>query len=481
MPAVTPFLQGLHLFHGGRKALAGIASALRQQHPMDVLCATQLQALFAGFLPSDLLKHKGRSPAGSRSRIFTPTVTFWAFLGQVLDPGSSCRKAVARVQALFAASRLPLPAEHTGAYCEARVRLPVRWLMALLEHVTTRLGLGQPQQGQGQGRLLVVDGTTVALPDTAELQARYPQSEGQKPGCGFPLLKLLGLFDLHSGAWLACTHSGRKLHDARLWRRLFHRLRAGDTVLVDRAFCGYFDLARLMTRGVEVVVRLHAKRHADFRQGKRLGKRDHLVVWPKPARPAWMSRREFAAMPDHVVVRELRHQVEQPGHRTRALTLATTLIDEEEHSRDQVAALYARRWQVELFFDDVKTTMHMEMLRTRSTAMVCRELLMHMIAYNLLRALIVRSGDPSRRASFKGTVDRLQTWQWVVWLAPNPTAAAARTIELLDSIASDRVPERPGRREPRAVKRRPKPHPLLTKPRHLYVEIRHRSHYRKAA
>jgi hypothetical protein len=477
MPSINPFLEGFHVLLGGRKPLAGAAKALRQRPLMDVRCTAQLQALFKGYLPADLLEHKGRAGAGRRARIFTPTVTFWAFLGQVLDPTSSCRKAVARVQALFAISRRVVPAEHTGAYCEARRRLSVRWLMRLLGQITARLCLGE----SGQGRLLVVDGTTVALADTVALQQRYPQPEAQKPGCGFPVMKLLGLFDLRSGAWLATTHSWRKFHDCRLWRRLFHRFKAGDTVIVDRAFCGYFDLARLMARDVEVVVRLHQARRSDFRQGKRLGKHDHLVVWPKPARPASMSRREYAAMPGHIVVREVRHQVEQKGHRTRQLNLVTTLLDEHEHSRVQVAALYARRWRVELCFDDVKTTLHMEMLRTKSTAMVCRELLMHMIAYNLLRALIRRSGADSQRASFKGTVDRVQTWQWVIWLALSPREARARTAELLQSIAADLVPERPGRREPRALKRRPKPYPLLTQPRHQYQEILHRSSYRKAA
>lgn len=477
MGGKTPFLIGFQQVMGGKRPLSGALKALQEVAEVDRLCAAQLQALFGEYVPVDLLGQKARVGAGSRDRVFTAKVTFWAFLGQVLDPGSSCRKAVARVQALFTQHQKTPPAEHTGAYCEARLRLPVRWLMALLAHVITRLC-----QGQGSsGRLLVVDGTTVALPDTPALQARYPQPKGQKPGCGQPLMKLLGLFDLRSGAWLATTHSWRKFHDCRLWRRLFHRLRTGDTVVVDRAFCSYFDLARLMRRGVNVVVRLHQKRSCDFRTGQRLGKHDHLVVWPRPPRPAWMSAREYATMPDQIVVRQMRHHIEQKAHRTCVVNLVTTLLEADRHPKEKVVALYARRWQVELFFDDVKTTMRLEMMRTKSTAMICRELLLHMIAYNLLRALIARSGADPRRASFKGVVDRLQTWQWVIWLAPTRREARARSQELLASVAADLVPERPGRREPRAVKRRPKTYPLLNQPRHQYREILHRSSYRKAA
>jgi hypothetical protein len=341
----SPYFSGFHKLLGGRKALSTLQKLLNTRSQIDALCAAQLKSLFGPFLPGSLLFHKSARGTGSRERIFSSAVTFWAFLGQVLDPASSCRMAVARVQALFALKGLKRPAEHTGAYCEARLRLPLRWLMKILEHVTARL------MDSHQGRLLVVDGTTVALPDTPALQKRYPQAGGQKPGCGFPLMKLLGLFDLRSGAWLATTHSSRKFHDARLWRRLFWRLRAGDTIIVDRAFCGYFDLARLLMRGVQVVVRLHQRRKSDFRKGRRLGPRDHLVVWLKPQRPDWMSLREYAAMPEQITVREMHHQIAQKAHRTRELMLVTTLLDATAHSKAHVAALYARRWRVELCFD----------------------------------------------------------------------------------------------------------------------------------
>jgi len=349
--------------------------------------------------------------------------------------------------------------------------------MAIHDHITQRLMLGHGEEG----RLLVGDGTTATLQDTPALQKRYPQPKAQKPGCGFPIMKLLGIFDLRSGAWLATTHSSRKFHDCRLWRRLFWRLLRGDTIIVDRAFCSWVDLARLAARGIDVVVRLHQMRSADFRKGKRLGKDDHLVDWLKPQRPKWMSQREYDTLPAFITVREVRRCFENRGMRTTELIVVTTLLNLKKHSANEVAALYARRWTVELYFDDLKTTMHMEMLRTKSPEMVCRELLMHMIAYNLLRAVMVRAEISPEKASFKGTVDRLETWSWAIWLAPTQQTAIERTNEMLESIASDKVPYRPGRQEPRACKRRPKPHALLNSPRHSMKVNAHRSKCRKAA
>lgn len=465
----TPYLRPFRSLLFGRKPLSGEAKILRGRAATDRLCATQLRTLFGRWLPLELLHAKNSSGANSRHAVFTPAVTFWAFLGQVLDPGSSCEKAVARVQALCALQARALPSSATGAYCTARARLPVRWLCRLCAHVVEGL-----MGAAGEGRLLVADGTGVSLPDTPALQARYPQPGAQKPGCGFPHMKLLGLFDLRSGAWLATIHSHLRVHDLPLLRRLFHRLRRGDTLIVDRAFCSWFDLARLQAKGVDLVVRLHQARRTDFRTGTRLGRDDHTVAWPKPARPRWMDEGTYAALPAALRVREVRSRREQKGFRTTTLTLVTTLLDASTHPRETVADLYTRRWRVELFFDDLKTTLQMDRLRTKSPAMVQRELLLHMIAYNLLRRLLARSGGATARLSFKGSVDRLQAWSWVIWSAPTARQATRCLAHLLATIAAAEIPHRPGRREPRVVKRRPKSYQLLTRPRHLFHEVSHR-------
>jgi hypothetical protein len=466
----TPFLSAFRRLLFGRKSVTEEEKILRMRAATDQLCATQLRTLFGQWLPLDLLHEKSKSGTNSRHSVFTPAVTFWAFLGQILDPGSSCEKAVARVQVLCSLLGRALPSSATGAYCLARARLSVRWLCRLCAHVAEGL-----MTGQGAGRLLVADGTGVSLPDTETLQARYPQSGAQQAGCGFPHMKLLGLFDLRSGAWLATIHSTLRIHDLPLLRRLFHRLRRGDTLIVDRAFCSWFDLARLQAKGVDLVVRLHQARRADFRTGVRFGRGDHGVIWPKPQRPSWMDAQNYAALPAMIIVREVRSRRVQKGFRTTELVLVTTLLDANTYSQAAIADLYARRWRVELFFDDIKTTLQMDRLRTKSPAMVQRELLLHMIAYNLLRRLMVRSGGPVERMSFKGTVDRLQTWAWVIWSAPNARRAELCVDHLLETIAATKVPCRPGRHEPRAVKRRPKSYQLLTRQRHLFQEVPHRA------
>ena len=475
MTKSTAFFPSLKRLLFGRKPLSGVQKVLRSQDDIDPLCVSQLTSLFGSFLPAHLLQFKAASGANSRSRVYSPTVTFWAFLGQVLDPGSSCRKAVSRVQTLFALTKKDPPATDTSAYCTARRRLPLLWLCRIRDALAARLCPSDTP------RLLVLDGTSVTLSDTPELQKRYPQMGNQKPGCGFPILKLVGLFCLQSGAWLATAKSHRRIHDLPLSKRLHDHLRAGDTVVADRAWCSYFELVALLKLGVQVVVRRHQKRKTDFRKGKGLGHCDHLLVWKRPLRPRWMSVEEYQSTPRELTVRETQHQIQRAGWRDTQMILISTLLDVGTHSREAIARLYARRWQVELNFDDLKTTLGMDTLRGKSPAVVCRELVMHMIAYNLLRSLAERSGVERRELSFKGCLDRVNTWSWIIWSAPTAKQAREHVQTMLAHIATDKVPERPDRKEPRAVKRRPKSHQLLTKPRSEMQEIRHRSNYKKAA
>ena len=291
----------------------------------------------------------------------------------------------------------------------------------------------------------------------------------------------MGLFCLESGAWIACAKSRFKVHESRLFRRLFHYLRPGDTIVTDRGFCSYWIIAELCARGVDVVMRIHQMRKIDFRSGERFGECDHLIVWKKPQRPRWMSKNLYATMPKELTLRETRLKAQRKGFRTQKIVLVSTFLDADEKSREDLGKLFLDRWRVELYFDDIKTTMGMDVLRSKSPELICRELLMHMIAYNLIRALAQRSGVDPNRASFKGIVDRVNVWSWVIWAAPTRGKAAKVVVALFETIAEDLVAKRPGRREPRVVKRRPKPHQYLTKPRKEMIEIPHRSKYRKAA
>lgn len=466
----TRFLPGFHHQLFGRKPVSHGTQMARKAREADALCLTQLHTLFEDVLPPWLATFKAARGTNSRHCIYTTLVTFWAFLSQVLDADGSCRRAVTRVQTLCSALGLALPKEDTGAYCIARTRLPVRVLFKVFYFIVQRL-TALPRDGR---RIVVMDGTSIRMPDSPENAAAYSHTPGSKPGCGFPLTQLLGLFDLATGAWLATIKSKVKAHDARLaWKMLKH-LRKGDILLADRAFCSYAFIAACQARGVDVVMRLHQARDPQLDKGRRIGANDWHVTWTRPAQCAkGQHPAAHAALPATLPLRLVHMQSSAPGCRTHDIKIVTTLLDPAAHHAMQITAWYQRRWQVELYFDDIKTSLRMDTLRCKSPHNVARELLMHMIAYNLVRHLII-SAEPLRELdargalSFKGTMDRLDQWQWAIWSAPNAKHARRRRDDLLQTIADDPVIKRTGRKEPRVCKDRQNKYTLMTKPRRRY-------------
>lgn len=343
-------------------------------------------------------------------------------------------------------------------------------LFRVLRHVTAAVQAAAGDFGT-QGRLLVMDGTVLTMPDSDANRAVYSYASGQKPGCGFPQMFLLGLFDLRSGVWLRVVKSAARRHDSALAWKLLGFLRSGDTLVADRAFCSYAFIAELRARGVHVVMRLHQAREVNMRRGKRLGRADRLQTWERPLQcPKGMHAARFAALPLTMPVRIIATQVEVRGHRPEPMYLATTLSDPAAHSALSIAALYLRRWEVELFFDDIKTSQNLDTLRCKSPDMVARELLMHMIAHNLVRMLIVQANkrrEPGEagRLSYKGTLDRINQWHGTLWGCTGKKQAGERYEKLLQLIAEDVVPQRLNRNEPRVVKRRRDSYQLLTRPR----------------
>jgi len=401
--------------------------------------------------------------ANQRERTFTPWVTFIAFLGQVLSRGSSCREAVRKIQAWCMAGARRVPDANTSAYCQARFRLPLPKLREAHERVSAWLGQHVGESYQWCGRVVkVLDGTGFSMPDTEENRARWPYAGGQKEGCGFPTTKLVGLFCLATGRLVRFAFESWKTHEVALARLLVGWMDPGEIVLADRGFCGWGLIALLQRKGVDVVMRLHNQR----------AQRQGLQTWKRPQRTRTWSPSLWSQLPGELAVRIVRFQIVVPGFRTESVLLATTLLDTEKYSDEQLAALYLRRWKVELFFREIKITLGLDVLRCLTPEAVEKEVWMHAIAYNLVRALMVEAasthGVEIDRLSFKGTVDTLRQW------APlfDPTRAATRTArrELLRIIATDRVPLRPNRSEPRARKRRPKNYQLLTVPRrHMRV------------
>jgi len=438
--------------------------------------------LFEAFLPAWLLAQAEEGP-NSREHVYSVRRTFFGFLYQALNPDCACREVVRQVQSLFALFNGRRVSEDTGAYCLARARLPFEILARLRCAVAAHAGKAE-ELWKGF-RVRVIDGTGISMPDTRKNQRAYPQSAEQKPGCGFPFMKVVGVFSLSTGVLLDYARGNKHQHELRLLHRLLDFFRVGDLVLGDRGFCCYTLLALLWRKKVPALLRLHHARSGDLRRGKRLGKQDRLVVWQKPQnwQRRYLSQALWRLMAPELSVRILRYTLRRPGFRSRSLTLVTTLLDPERYPAEELALLYARRWQIELWFRDLKTSMGMETLRCQSPKMIHKELEMFFIAYNLIRCLMLRAATEHQvdiqRLSFKGTADAIRQFSAALAQARSRKKQREVILELCRTIAADSVPDRPGRREPRAVKRRPKPCQYLTRPRRLFRDCQHRNRYWK--
>jgi hypothetical protein len=406
--------------------------------------------------------------------IYTPAVTVWVFLSQCLSPDHSCREAVARLIAWRMLRGLKPCSAQTGAYCTARNDLPEEALHELVRDTGRQIEEESPEAWRWLGRRVrVVDGSTITMPDTPENQAVYPQIKAQRRGCGFPIARILVIFSLSVGTVLEAAignYKGKQTGENSLFRELHSALAEGDVVLADRYFSGWCDIALVLARGIDIVVRKHQLRRTDFRTGKRLGKEDHLIVWPRPQRPKWMSVEQYAALPSRMTLREIRVRVPKKGFRTKSLVVVTTLLDACKYPSQKIALLYRCRWQAELHLRSIKTVLQMDRLRCRAPQRVRNEFFMHLVGYNLIRGVMAAAACQSGRSpwtiSFKGALQTLN--EFLPLLLANP-ATDNWSATLLTAVASHAVGNRPGRFEPRRVKRRPKPYPLLQKRRHLYT------------
>lgn len=472
----TPYFPSLH----SRLAALGrrTAKTVRQA------TLAQLQQNLRDLLPAPLLTSEDEGP-NSRDRVFSLRLTFECFIWQVLKPKTSCREVVRQVQALFRLHGRGPVDEGDSAYVQARLRLPKERLEKALATTAQTADRRAGDGGQLQGRpVIVVDGSSTHLADTEENQKRYPQPSSQKPGCGFPIMKFVALMSLSSGAILNASLGSLHQHDLRLLRGLWDQLKKGAILLGDRAYGEFTTLAGLLLQGVDVVARLHQRRKVDFRKAQRLGKNDALFVWTKSYRPSdILSPSEWDLLPAQMTVRMVRFTTTIRGFRSRRVTLVTTLLDPKLFPAQELIALYARRWRLELCLRDLKTTLGMEELRCKTPEMAEKELLAYLVAHNLVRCVIaeaVATYDVDlERISFKGTVDALRQYTDVIGQARNEKMRRQLWEDLLLNLARDLVRSRPNRTEPRAIKRRPKPYPLLNKPRRSFVEIPHRSRYWK--
>lgn len=443
----------------------------------------QLEGLFGPWIAHWRLAQQEEGDH-SRDRLWNLRLVFWTFLWQVTQAGASCREAIRQAQALCQANGRPAPPDTTSPYCQARAVLPLERLEQIHEALVSEAQAGIASGDQWCGRrVLVVDGSTVTAPDTPDNQKAYPQQSVQRPGCGFPIIRIVALLSLASGMLVAWATGHWRQHEVMLLQTLWDYLLPGDVLLADRGFCNWALLAQCVQRDLQAVFRVKGSVRRDFRRGQRLSRDERLVRWHKPAAPAGtLSPQQWTRLPEVLTLRLVRCRLSLPGFRTRQVILVTTLLDREGFPPSKLAELYYRRWSMELTLRNLKTTLQMDQLSCKTPANLEREIRMHFLVHNLVRRLMLeavrRHRVPLERVSFAGSLATARRYGEALLQAGSAHRRRCLQAQLFRVLAEDLVPDRPGRREPRAVKRRPKPYPRLMDHRHRYLEIPHQNRYR---
>jgi hypothetical protein len=419
----------------------------------------------------------------SRDRRWNLRLVFWTFLWQVGQAGASCREAIRQAQALCLARGHRLPPDENSPYCQARGALPLERLQEIHDGLVCEAQGAASTKDLWYGhRAFVIDGTTLTAEDTPANQKAYPQQSAQKPGCGFPIVRLVAFLSLATGLLTAWTTGDWSESELGLLQTMWECLRAGDVLLADRGFCNWGVLAQCLQRHLHAVFRVKGTRRRDFRRGKRLSRDERLVEWEKPRkRSATIGAKEWAALPEVLTLRLVRCRLEIPGFRTRQIILVTTLLDSVKYPPAALGQLYYRRWAMELTLRNLKTTLQMEHLSCKNPNNLEREIRMHFLMHNLVRRLMLEASRryriPLERVSFAGSLAATRRYAEALLQARSQHRRRELYEELLRVLAEDLLPLRPGRREPRALKRRPKPYPRLTCHRSSFREISHGNRY----
>lgn len=406
--------------------------------------------------------------------LFSTPIVLWAFLAQTLrdGKGAACAAAVADIATYMLQTGQQPPSGDTGDYCRARAKLNLTALQRLVRQSAQELESQANLSWLWKGRhAKIVDGFTFTMPDTSANQGTFPQLATQTPGVGFPIARVCAIVSLAT----ACVcdvaigpYEGKETGESALLREMLESFEKNDIAVFDRYFGSYMMLAMLSLRGVDSCARLHQARHSDFRRGRRLGTDDHLITWDRPPQPNWMSPEEYARIPETMQLREIRFQVIEPGKETEIITVITTLTDATEYSKEDIAELYGFRWNVEVDILQIKQTLNLDHVRCKSPEMVLRELWVTLLAYNLIRKLTataaaVHDKQPRHLGFTFACQTVLASWMLVsTGSCSNPTMMYTT---LLKYIADNEVGNRPGRIEPRVLKRRRHRYPLMTRPR----------------
>jgi putative transposase len=446
-----------------------------RQNQFDIVLEPFLQQPglpFSQVLPAEAVERAFAESGGlfGQRDIFSTPIVLWAFLAQALrdGKGAACAAAVADIATYMQQAGLPVPSGDTGDYCRARAKLNLPALRALTLQPAEQLEHGAERSWLWHGlHPKLVDGFTFTMPDTPENQRDFPQQKNQRPGAGFPIARACVVLSLATAAVHDMNigrYQGKETGESALLRGILGCLKAGDVAVFDRCFCSFMMLAILRGRGVHFCARLHQRRPADFRRGERLGIDDHMVTWIRPKRPAWMSEELYGQIPETLTLREVRFQVTEPGRRTETLIVVTSLTDPETYPKEAIAELYGYRWNAELDIRDIKQTLNLDHVRCKSPEMVRRELWVTLLAYNLIRKLIATAaavhGKQPRQLGFTLACQTVLS-AWML-LATGACRDARQLWRLaLERIAANEVANRPGRIEPRMIKRSRHHYPLM--------------------
>lgn len=439
----------------------------------------QLEEHFGSCLPQSLFP-KASAKTNSRDCLYTRWLTFWSMLWQGFNPKASGREVVRQIQALFELHDGPSISEEDGAYCRAKARLPVPEFAKALSATAQHADQAAPALTLLQGRQIkLTDGSTLTVADTPKNRAAYPALQSPEPN--FPMMRIVVLFSLVSGAILSVASGNLHAAELPLLSQLFGQLLTGDILLADRGFGNFILLALLQQLNREIDFIGRSARNVDGRRRlKRLSKNDWLVLWKRSPNPSlWLPLDRWLALPKELTVRIVRGSHFCKGFRVRQITLVTTLLDPQLYPAEQILQAYLRRWRLEMCLDDLKTTLQMEMLRSRSPEMLQREVYAHLIAHNLIRYTMAQAASehaiPLEHISFKGTLDALRHFTQAISRARTNKKRRQLWAKLLKTLAADSLPERPDRIEPRAVKRVKNKYPRLSASRRHFSDRPKRS------
>ena len=449
------------------------------KNDFDVIANPFLQETglpFASVLDAESIQRVFREEEAffGQDDIFSTEIVLWAFLAQTLrdGKGAACAAAVADIATYMLQTGQRPPCGDTGDYCRARAKLNLTALQRLVRESAQQLERDAEKSWLWKGlHAKLVDGFTFTLPDTPENQAAFPQLQSQMPGVGFPIARACAVVSLATASICNLAigpYEGKQTGEPALLRGMLDTFEENNIAVFDRYYCSYMMLAMLINNDTHACARLHQNRISDFRRGRRLGPDDHLVTWYRPSRPNWMSSEQYETIPEKLELRELRFDITEPGRRVETITVITTLTDPEEYSKEDIAELYGFRWNVELDILQVKQTLHLDHVRCKSPEMVHRELWVTLLAYNLIRKLIATSAavhhKQPRRLGFTLACQTVLA-SWMLVSTGSCSNSTAMYATLLSYIADNEVANRPGRIEPRVLKRRRHRYPLMQNPR----------------